>query len=80
MRTTVSLDEDVLLAVRDRAHRENRSMGSLLSDLARQALTAPQPRTESDQEESFHGFTPLPPRGAAVSNELVDQLREEESV
>lgn len=76
MRTTISLDEDVLSAVRDRAHQEMRSMGSVLSELARQALTAPQPRTGSDQAESFYGFTPLPRRGAAVSNELVDQLRD----
>jgi len=28
--------------------------------------------------ESFHGFEPLPPRGQAISNELIDRLREEE--
>jgi hypothetical protein len=28
--------------------------------------------------EGFHGFFPLPQRGGAVSNELIDGLREDE--
>ncbi|WP_345612096.1 ribbon-helix-helix protein, CopG family [Pseudonocardia adelaidensis] len=39
MRTTVNLDDDVLLAVQERARRERRSVGEVLSELARQALT-----------------------------------------
>jgi hypothetical protein len=31
------------------------------------------------QPESFYGFEPLPARGAAVSNELIDKLRDEDS-
>jgi hypothetical protein len=36
VRTTLSLDDDVLLAVKERARRENRTAGEVLSDLARQ--------------------------------------------
>jgi hypothetical protein len=77
VRTTVNLDEDVLLAVQERARREKRSAGQVLSDLARQALTS-QHRPAGDPDASHHGFRPLPRRGAAVSNALIDRLREDE--
>lgn len=76
MRTTIALDDDVLLAVKERARREKRTAGEVLSDLARQALTNPQPT--GGPGRSHHGFEPLPHRGKAVSNALIDQLREEE--
>lgn len=77
MRTTVNLDDDVLLAVQERARREKRSAGEVLSDLARQALTSQRPPT-GDPGTSHHGFQPLPRRGPAVSNALIDRLREDE--
>ncbi|MGB9224520.1 CopG family transcriptional regulator [Mycobacterium sp.] len=86
MRTTLSLDDDVLLAVKERARRENRTAGEVLSDLARQALTqqhyaglgtGADPRTGP---ESFYGFEPFEHRGTAVSNALIDRLRDEEAV
>lgn len=76
MRTTLSLDEDVLLAVQEQARREKRTAGQVLSDLARQALTGQhRPR---DAAADHHGFRPLPHRGGAVSNALIDRLREDE--
>jgi hypothetical protein len=77
MRTTVSLDEDVLLAVKERAARERRSVGEVLSDLARQALIGP-PGAPREGMEERHGFRPLPHRGPAVSNSVIDRLREDE--
>jgi hypothetical protein len=77
MRTTLSLDEDVLIAVKERARRENRTAGEVLSDLARQALTG-QYRQPESPEKARHGFQPLPRRGPAVSNALIDRLREDE--
>jgi hypothetical protein len=76
MRTTVNIDEDVLAVVRERARRERRSVGEVLSDLARQALTGREPVSSGDA--GFHGFRPLPHRGPLVSNDLIDQLREDE--
>jgi hypothetical protein len=38
MRTTLTIDDDVLAAVRSRAEHENRAIGEVLSDLARSAL------------------------------------------
>ncbi len=79
MRTTLSIDEDVLVAVKERARRENRTAGEVLSDLARQALTQ-QNFTTSVPAECFLGFEPFDHRGPAVSNALVDRLRDEEAV
>jgi hypothetical protein len=78
MRTTLSLDDDVLLAVKERARRERRSAGAVLSDLARQALTRQNQAGQSAETEDFHGFQPLPHRGEAVSNALIDRLREDD--
>lgn len=64
MRTTLDIDDDVLQAARERARREKRTVGQVISQLARDALTV-------------HGIRPFPRRGrAAVTNELVDKLRE----
>lgn len=78
MRTTVDLDEDVLLAVKEQARRQRRSAGAVLSDLAREALTGQVHAASDGAEESFLGFRPLPHRGPTVSNALIDELREEE--
>jgi hypothetical protein len=80
MRTTLSLDDDVLLAVKERARRENRTAGEVLSDLARQALTHQQNPDSPARAASFYGFEPFDHRGAAVSNALIDRLRDEEAV
>lgn len=77
MRTTLRLDDDVLHAVQERARRERRTTGQVLSDLARQALTG-QGRQAEDPRTENHGFRPLPRRGAAISNALIDRLREDE--
>jgi len=80
MRTTLSIDDDVLLAVKERARRENRTAGEVLSELARRALTQQQSSPASGQAESFYGFEPFEHRGPAVSNAFVDRLRDEEAV
>lgn len=79
MRTTLSIDEDVLVAVKERARRENRTAGEVLSELARQALTQ-QNSTTVAPTECFLGFEPFDHRGPAVSNAFVDRLRDEEAV
>lgn len=74
MRTTLSIDDDVLHAVRERAERERRTAGEVLSELAREALLGrPSPTTSGAR-----GFDPLPPRGRVVTQGLVEQLREDE--
>jgi hypothetical protein len=80
MRTTLSIDDDVLLAVKERALRENRTAGAVLSDLAREALTNQHASRAAQVADAFYGFEPLPHRGAAVSNALIGRLRDEEAV
>ncbi|MPZ51644.1 MAG: antitoxin [Acidimicrobiia bacterium] len=77
MRTTLSIDEDVLLAIKERARREKRSAGAVLSELAREALTR-RSRDNANTTDSRYGFMPLPHRGPPVTNILIDQLREDE--
>ena len=76
MRTTLKIDDDVLTAVRERARREKRTAGEVLTELARRALTGQVAAAEAGSAR--HGFAPLPHRGAAVSNALIDAIREDE--
>jgi len=81
VRTTLNIDEDVLFAVKERARREKRTAGDVISGLAREALTGGGGASgPTAREDSFLGFSPLPHRGPAVSNELIDRLREDEGV
>ncbi len=77
MGTTLNIDDDVLSAVRERARWERRTAGEVLSDLARQALTGAHGPTVAPHDRSTP-VLPLPHRGAAVSNALIDRLREDE--
>lgn len=79
MRTTLDIADDVLLAVKERAAREGHSVGEMLSDLARASLLEPRRSTSVTEEPVSYGLEPLPHRGPAVSNGLIDRLREEES-
>ncbi len=79
MRTTVNLDEDLLLAIQDRAKRERRTMSAVLSDLAREALVG-RNLDSSSRTVGVGGFVPLPHRGPLSSNALIDSIREEEGV
>jgi|JI9StandDraft_2_1071091.scaffolds.fasta_scaffold277063_1 hypothetical protein len=75
MRTTLSIDDDVLDAAKERARREGRTTGQVLSDLARQALTQ-----AAQARHTANGFAVLPRRGRPVTNTAVERLREEEGV
>jgi hypothetical protein len=48
MRTTLDLDEDVVLAARELAASERRSLGSVVSELARRGLTPASVSVEDD--------------------------------
>ncbi len=78
MRTTLNLAEDVLLAVKERARRQGRSAGEVLSELAREALTNDPNAGEIAEGGAFYGFQPLPRRGPAISNDLIASLLEDE--
>jgi hypothetical protein len=72
----LDIADDVLQAVKERGRREGRSAGEVISDLAREALTGR--HREREPGSGLHGFDPFPHRGGAISNALIDELREEE--
>ena len=81
MRTTLDIDDDVLQAVKEIARRRNRTAGSVISELARIAMTGNLKAGNSVAESAaFYGFRPLPAAGRVVSNETVDQLRDQEGI
>jgi hypothetical protein len=73
MRTTLDIDEDVLLAAREIARQRGLPMGKVLSELARQALT----RRSTGSTRHGVPLFPSQPDGAVVTLELVNQLRDE---
>ena len=79
MRTTLDIADDVLAAAKERARREKRTAGEVLSDLARSALNAaPQP-TGVAEPAAVHGFRPFAPRGGLVTNDRIDGLRDDDA-
>ena len=79
MRTTLEIADDVLQAAKERARREGRTMGAVLSDLARLALTAHRETGPRREQKPARGFQPFPSRGGVVTNDLIDHLREDDA-
>jgi len=78
MRTTLDIADDVLQAAKDRARREKKTTGAVLSELARQALTAPPEAPAARAPKAHYGFRPFAKRGGIVTNERIDKLREDD--
>ena len=75
MRTTLAIDDDVLAAARGLAQRERKSLGEVISTLARQSLQAApggikRKRNGVPLLSGRRGVTP-------VTQELVNRLRDE---
>jgi hypothetical protein len=79
MRTTLDIADDVLQAVKERAQREKRTIGEMMSELARRALTTPQGLPSGKDAKAIYGVRPFAPRGGIVTNELIDRLREDDA-
>lgn len=82
MRTTLDIADDVLQAAKERARRENKTAGEVISELARSALTAAPPAAaapRASEPRAHYGLKPFPRRGGIVTNELIDRLREDDA-
>jgi len=77
MRTTLDIADDVLQAAKERARREKKTAGEVISELARAALTASPHPSARQVKKALYGFRPFPKRGRIVTNEMVDLLRQE---
>ncbi len=79
MRTTIDIANDVLQAAKERARREKKTVGEVISELARSALTAPPQVPTAREPRAVYGFRPFPKRGGIVTNEMIDKLREDDA-
>jgi hypothetical protein len=77
MRTTLSIDDDVLAAAKHLAEREQKTVGEVISALARQGLSRGSRSTRAER----NGIPLLASRKGAlpVTLELVNQLRDEQA-
>ncbi|BCH25711.1 ribbon-helix-helix domain-containing protein [Mesorhizobium sp. L-8-3] len=73
MRTTLAIDDDVLVAAKAMARQQDRSLGEVISELARRSLRRPRIGGERN------GIPLLSPRpdSPPVTLELVNELRDE---
>lgn len=87
MRTTLNIADDVLLAAQEIAQREKKTIGQVMSDLARKTLAFGASQTQTGQAVPHgserlaqYGIQPLPTRGMVIGNELIERLRDAEGV
>ena len=73
MRTTLAIDDDVLAAAKALATQQGRSLGDVVSDLARKALQ----RTAAPSERNGVPLLPVTNKNALVTLEIVNALRDE---
>jgi hypothetical protein len=74
MRTTLTIDDDVLAAAKSLADVQHKTTGEVLSALARQAL---QPTHPTRRYRNGVPLLEVKPNSTPVTMELVNQLRDE---
>jgi len=73
MRTTLDLEEDILLAAKEIARQRGKTIGKVISDLARQALTH---QVRVSRKHGLPQF-PVQPDAGVITLDLVNSLRDE---
>ena len=76
MRTTLDIDDDVLDAAKSLARQTGRTAGTVLSELARRALTT---APAAPAGAGVGGFVPCESGGGLVTNEQINRLREQDA-
>lgn len=74
MRTTLAIDDDILAAAKGIAAMQGKSVGEVISALAREALT---PRDLEVERRNGIPLLPLRPDAKPVTLEMVNSLRDE---
>ena len=77
MRTTLDLDQDVLLAAKEIAARSKRTAGKVISEVFRRGLHAPPAPAKEAKATLAQGFEVLPAQGRIVTSQLVRKLRDD---
>jgi hypothetical protein len=73
MRTTITIDDDVLTAARAIARQRNQPVGTIVSELARQSLRPP----VAGAERNGVPLLPVRDKGVIVTLDIVNALRDE---
>jgi hypothetical protein len=74
MRTTLAIDDDILAAAKALAARQRKTVGETISALARKGL---EPATAAAASRNGVPLLRARPSALAVTQELVNQLRDE---
>jgi hypothetical protein len=74
MRTTLTLDDDVLAAAKELAQAQNKTVGEVISALTRQAIIGP---ATTRKYRNGIRLLPIQPGGGIATMELVNKLRDE---
>jgi hypothetical protein len=83
MRTTLDIDDDVLAAAKDLAKAEGKTVGTVISELARRALATPSHGygpglAESAAAYSLSDWPTFPRRGGPpVTSEMIERIQDE---
>jgi hypothetical protein len=96
MRTTLDIADDMLFLAKDFARRDKKTLGEVVSDLMRQAVSAPsepaqslsrakEKSTETEKQRRLRemGWVTFPSSaagGGIVTNEMIRRIREEEGI
>ena len=81
MRTTLSIDDDILTLVKSLADMEDKSMGEKVTELLRKSLTASKSKETSEQGVRWKSGVPVLPRrdkAKAVTLEEIRKIRDED--
>lgn len=82
MRTTLDIDDDVLAAAKELARAEGKTMGTVISDLVRKALTTPAAMGQlgfAEAQAAFDADWPTFPdrEGVVVTTEMIERIQDE---
>lgn len=75
--TTIDIDGQVFAAAEALAKKEGRPVGQVVSELLREALEVKTRQTAPETPRERYGFRPFPARGVVVTNDFVNELRDE---
>ena len=74
MRTTLQLDDDILASARHLAALEEKTLGQMISELVRKALT---PKPQETEHQRFPVFS-VSPDAPPITLEMVQRASEDE--
>ena len=74
MRTTLNIDDDLMLRAKAIADIEDRPISAVVSRYLREAMDKP-----AATRDTWNGFPLLPKRGAVVTLEMVNSARDDDA-